>query len=289
MRYLIFILTMLPGSFACFAQADSTATTPADSIPKKKNTLTLAAVYANNASYFGQRAEETTAYAALAVNYQFKSGFYLAGLAYKLLNDKTPGISAANLGAGITWKFNKKLSGDIRYTHSFYPELSPLIQAVNTENINLGLRHNSWLETTLSGDYAFGETNDIFATGGIAKDIDLFSIGKKDLVSIKPFISVVGGTQRFYQTYITEQKLRDSLLGIITVPIFGTSPGGADTASLSASSFDLISYNFELPISYSRAHYVVEASYQLALLSNKSQSRPGKLNSFFTLSFYYQF
>jgi hypothetical protein len=57
MRYLFFILAMMPVSYACFAQADSTATTPADSIPKKKNTLTLATVYANNASYFGQRAE----------------------------------------------------------------------------------------------------------------------------------------------------------------------------------------------------------------------------------------
>jgi hypothetical protein len=277
------------GSSACFAQTDSTATTPADSTPAKKNTLTLAVVYANNASYFGQRPNETTPYAALAATYQFKSGFYLAGLAYKLLNDNSSDISAANLGAGISWKFNKKLSGDIRYTHSFYPKLSPLIQSVNTENINLGLKHNSWLETTLSGDYAFGQTNDVFATAGIAKDINLFSIGKKDIVSIKPFLSVVAGTQRFYETYVTEQKLRDSLLGVITGPIFGTPSGGTETTTVSKNSFDLLSYNFELPVSYSRAHYVVEAAYQLSLLSNKAQTGPGNLNSFFTLSFYYQF
>lgn len=289
MRHLFSILLFVLISSTSFAQTDSTAITPADSIPAKKNTLTLAAVYANNASYFGQRPDETTPYVAVAANYQFKSGFYLAGLAYKLLNDNSSAISAASLGAGINWKFSKKLSGDIRYTHSFYPKLSPLIQSVNTENINLGLKHSSWMETTLSGDYAFGETNDVFATGGIAKDINLFSIGKKDIVSIKPLLSVVAGTQRFYETYTTQQKLRDSLLGVITTPIFGTPSGGTETTTVSNSSFDLLSYNFELPLSYSRAHYVVEAAYQLSLLSNKARSGPGDLNSFFTLSFYYQF
>lgn len=285
----LFIITMLLGSMICFAQTDSTTATPADSIIKKKNTVTLAAVFANNASYFGQRPEEATPYAALSATYQLKSGFYLTGLAYKILTENNPDISAANLGAGIAWNFNKKLSGDLRYTHSFYPALSPLLQAVNTENISLGLKHNNWLETSLSGEYAFGETNDLFATAGLAKDIDLFRIGNKALLSVKPFFYVVGGTQRFYESYVTEQKLRDSLLGIITTPIFGSPSGNGNTTTVSESSFDVISYNFELPLSYSRAHYMVEAACQVSVLSDKSQSRPGKVNSFFTLGFYYQF
>ncbi len=289
MKYFILVIAVLVSS-NCFAQTDSVTTIPADSIPKAKNTLTLAAVYANDASYFGQRAAETTPYAALAATYQLKSGFYLTGLAYKILTENNPDISAANIGAGISWKFNKKLNGDLRYTHSFYPTLSPLIQSVNTENISLGLKHNSWLETSISGDYAFGQTNDVFVTGGLAKDINLFSIGKKDVVSIKPFVNVVGGTQRFYKTYVTEQKFRDSVLGVLPIPIFGNPPPPATPSetTVAASSFDLISYNFELPISYSRANYMIEAASQLSVLGKKSQSRPGKVNSFFTLSFYYQ-
>lgn len=280
MKYL-FLIALIVSSSICFAQTDS--------IPEKKNTLTLAAVYANNASYFGQRPEETTPYAALAATYQLKSGFYLTGLAYKILTEDNPDVSAANIGAGISWKFDKKLSGDLRYTHSFYPDLSPLLQAVNTENISLGLKHTTWLESSLSGEYSFGKTQDVFATAGIAKDIELFKIGKEGLVSIKPFINLVGGTQRFYKSYVTEKKLRDSLLGIITVPLLGGTSNDNDTTLVAGNSFDLISYNFELPLSYSRSHYVVEAAYQLSVLSNKSQSRPGKLNSFFTLSFFYQF
>lgn len=286
MKFTLFIVSFF-ANLVCVAQTDSSVIVPADSLVKKKNTLTLAAVYANNASYFGQRPAENTPYFALSATYQFKSGIYFSGLAYKILDDNTSDISAANIGAGVNWKFSKKLSGDLLYTHSFYPRLSPLIQAVNNENITLALKHKSWLETTLSGDYAFGESNDIFTTGGIAKDIDLFSIGKKDVVSVKPFAYVTGGTQRFYKNYITTQKLRDSLLGTITGPIFGEP--STDTATVSGSSFDLISYNLDLPLSYNRGHYVIEALYQVSLMSRKAQARPGKVNSFFTLSFYYQF
>ena len=57
-----------------FGQTDSAADAATDSIPAK-STLTLAAIYSNNASYYGQRAIENTPYAAIAANYQFKSGF----------------------------------------------------------------------------------------------------------------------------------------------------------------------------------------------------------------------
>ena len=288
MKSFIISIIMLISYTLSFAQTDSTITAT-DSLPKEKATLTLAVLYANNASYFGQRTQETTPYTALSATYQFINGIYITGLAYKLLNDSTSTISAASLGAGISWKFNKKLSGDIRYVQSFYPKLSPLIQAVNKQNISLGLKHNSWLETTISGDYAFGETNDFFVTGGIAKDINLFSLGKKDIVSIKPAINMVAGTQRFYQTYVTEKKFRDSLFGVITGPILGPPASGDNSTTVASKSFDPISLNVELPLSYSRSNYVVEAAVQLSQLSNKAQSGAGKTNSFYTFSFYYQF
>ena len=83
----------------CFGQTDSTDSTASDSNPAK-STLTLAAVYSDNASYYGQRAQENTPYAAVAANYRLKSGFYFTGQTYKLLNENTSNVSAASLGAG---------------------------------------------------------------------------------------------------------------------------------------------------------------------------------------------
>ena len=283
MKSIIFYTTVTLYSSFCFGQTENTTAVSTDSITPK-STLTLGAVYANNASYYGQKSEEKTPYAALAATYRFKSGFYLSGLAYKLLNDKTSSVSASSLGAGVNFKLSQKLTADLSYSHSFYPAYSPLLQAANADNASLSFTQESWLNVGLTGDYAFGKTNDGFVTGAISKSINLFSISKKDIVTISPSADVVAGTQHFYQTYLKEQKLRDSLLGII----LGTPPqGSSDTVS--KTSFNVLSYNFKLPLAYNRSHYVLEAAYQLSVLSSQAQSGAGKANSFVTISFYYQF
>ncbi len=280
MKSIILITAMAISSGFCFGQTDSM---PA------KSTLTLAAVYSNNASYYGQRAEANIPYAAVAANYQLKSGFYLSGQTYKILNDKTSTLSAASFGAGINFKLSKKVTTDLSYSHSFYPAYSPLLQASNADNASLVLSYDNWIKTTLTGDYAFGKTSDEFLTGGISKAINLFSIGKKDIVTISPSADVVAGTQHFYQTYLTQQKLRDSVLGILTDPLFGNPSTTTDSNTVAKTSFNLLSYNFKFPLAYNRAHYVLEAAYQLSVLSNNVQAGAGKVNSFLTFSFYYQF
>jgi len=291
MKYLLFTMVTLCSNF-CFGQtemskASADSTISSDTIAHK-STLTLGAVYANNASYYGQKPEENTAYTAIAASYKLKSGFYLSGMAYKLLNEKTSSVSASSLAAGINFKLAKKLSADLSYTHSFYPTHSPMLQAANAENISLELAHESWLQVKLTGDYDFGKTNDEFVTAAISKTINLFSIGKKDVVTIEPSADITAGTQHFYQVYQTEKRLRDSLLGIILDPIMGN-PADGSTTTVSSTSFNLLSYNFKLPLAYNRSHYLLEAAYQLSVLSNQVQSSAGKANSFVTLSFYYQF
>lgn len=286
MKSIIIITALAFCSGFCFGQSDS-ASAATDSIPAK-SALTLAAVYSNNASYYGQRALKNTPYAAIAANYQLKSGLYLSAQTYKLLNENTSTVSAASIGVGVNFKLGKKLSTDLSYSHSFYPDYSPLLQAGNADNASISLSYLGWITPTLTGDYAFGKTNDAFVTGGIGKMINLFSIGKKDIVTINPSADVVGGTQHFYQTYVTEKKVHDSLLGL-PVPIFGNPSTETDTSTVAATNFNILSYNFKFPIAYNRAHYVLEAAYQLSVLSNHVQSASGKANSFLTFSFYYQF
>ncbi|MDB5276085.1 MAG: hypothetical protein JWR61_1040 [Ferruginibacter sp.] len=287
MKLLTLFTAIIFYSSLCFAQTDTTTVINTDSTAPKA-TLTLATVYANNASYYGQKSAENTPYAALAATYRFKSGFYFSGLAYKLLNDKTSSVSASSLGAGVNFKPAQKLSADLSYSHSFYPAYSPLLQAGNADNASIALTYESWLNISLAGDYAFGKTSDEFVTGGISKSINLFSIGKKDIVTINPSADIVAGSQHFYKTYLTEQKLRDSVLGILLSPITGT-PSQGPAKTTTTTTFNLLSYNFKLPLAYNRAHYVLEAAYQLSVLSNYAQTDPGKANSFITLSFYYQF
>jgi hypothetical protein len=279
----LFIMAVLYTLFS-FAQTDSSVTA-ANNVPSK-STLTLGAVYANSASYYGQKSEENTAYGAVAATYRFKSGFYLSGLAYRLIKDNSSFVSASSLGAGFDFKFGKRISADLSYNHSFFDNYSPLLQAGNPENASLAFTFSTWLNLTVTGDYAFGKTNDGFLTAEMSKSINLFSIGKKDIISINPSANIVTGTQHFYQTYLTEKRLRDSLLGLID-PIIGDP--STDNGTTVTTSFNILSYNFKFPIAYNRASYLIEANYQLSGLSSKAQSGAGKLNSFLTLSFYYQF
>ena len=287
MKSIILITALALSSGLCFGQTDSAASEVSGNTPAK-STLTLAAVYSNNANYYGQKSETNLPYAAFAANYQLKSGFYFTGQTYKLLNDNTSTVSAASLGAGLNFKVGNKLTTDISYSHSFYPEYSPMLQAANLDNASISLSYDSWIKPALTGDYAFGKASDAFITGGLSKAINLFSIGKKDIVTITPSANVVAGTQHFYQTYLTQQKLRDSVLAILTDPLFGN-PSSSHTDTIETKTFNILSYNLKVPIAYNRAHYLVEAVYQLSLLSDKAQSGAGKVNSFFTVSFYYQF
>ena len=290
MKPLSFFTFILLCSIHCLGQADSTIAAPATDSLKKKSTFTLGAVYAANANYYGQKAEEKIPYGALAATYHHRSGIYFSGLAYKLLNDTGSMLSAAGAGMGVDFKLSKKLSADISYSHTFYPSYSPFLQASNPDNATASLVYDNWLSSKISADYAFGKTTDVFVTAGTGKQVKLGSITRKDEIAITPSIDITGGTQRFYQTYLTEKRLRDSVLGILLTPVLGNPPSGSSNSKTTSSTeFNIISYNLKCPLTYSRASYLVELDYQLSLLSNKAQSNAGKLNSFFSASFYYQF
>jgi hypothetical protein len=264
----------------CFGQTDSSET---------KANLTLGVVYSNNANYYGQRAAANMPYAAAAANYKFRSGIYFTGMAYKLLNDTGGLVSASNLGAGIAFKLSKLLGLDLSYSHTFYPTYSPFLQAANPDNASAGFTYTNWLSSSVNVDYAFGKTKDLFVTLGIGKSINLGSIGRKDIITITPAFDVVGGTQHFYQTYITEKRLRDSLFGLLLPPLTGDPSSGGSTTTTTSTEFNLLSYNFKFPIAYNRTHYMLEAACQVSVLGRKAESGAGKTNTFVSFSFYYQF
>lgn len=270
---------------------DSTAEN-SDSAAAAASTLTIGAVYANNADYYGQKAEESMPYIAAAASWKSRSGIYFTALAYRLLKDSSGNVaSASNLGLGYSLKLSKHLTADLGYNHTFYPAYSPFLQASNPDNARLSLEYDRVMDSKISADYAFGKTQDLFVTAGTGKQINLGSIGSKDLVTFTPAVEVVAGTQHFYQTYITEKRLRDSLLGLLPIPILGGGGSSQNQGSTTTETtrFNLISYNLKCPLAYNRSHYMIEVQYQLSVLSQQAQSGAGKANSFVSCSFYYQF
>jgi hypothetical protein len=287
MKHIILLISSGLWCLYCSGQTDNSGTNPTDSVAEK-STLTLGATYCNNADYYGQKAEENIPYLAASATYRFRSGFYFSGLAYRLLKDTVNAVSAGNLRAGFEFSVSKKLSADISYSHTFYPSYSPLLQASNPDNVTASLTYENFLSSKITGDYAFGKSTDFFITAGTGKQINLGHLSEKDVITITPAIAVTAGTQHFYQTYLVEKKLQDSLLGIVLPPLTGQQTS-EESQTVANTRFSILSYNFNFPLAYNRAGYMIEINYQLSLLSNKAESGPGQLNSFLSASFYYQF
>lgn len=295
-QYLILTILVLAG-INSMAQTDSAAVVT-DSV-QERSTFTLGAQYATNASYYGQKALERTPYMALVASYQHRSGLYINGMAYRLLNDSSRLASAYAAGAGFEFRIARDLKADIGYTYTFFPKLSPFLQAANPHTASASLSLEKWITGTATMDYTFGKTKDIFVTPAISKQVSLMSIDSVSGIIITPEINISFGTQRFYEYYQEDKILRDSILGKalgripINLPVPGNPnrPGNTTTVTTVnlSTSFDLLSYNLKLPLAYYRPHCLVELSCLFSLLGQKVETRPGKLNGFFTASFYYQF
>lgn len=256
----------------------------------KKTTLTLAALYSSNVSYYGQVTNEKLPYVLVNATLRFPVGVHLSAGAYKLLNYGS-GISETDLGFGYDYDFNDKWTAGIAYSRSFFPENSPLLQASNENNINLSTTYLwPWFKTDFSADYAFGKQSDAFLSLSNSKEISIGTLfNGKNALYIEPAIELIAGTTHFYETYAIEKNKRDQAKGKGKPAAPPGKPGTGETTTMATNSFNLLSYNFKLPLSLSRANYIAEISYQLSVPGAAATAELKHPQSFFGLAFYYQF
>jgi hypothetical protein len=261
-----------------------------DDADTSKTTLTLAAIYSNNVSYYGQSTAEKLPYVLVNATARLSMGLYFSAGAYKLLNIGG-GVSETDLGIGYEHNFTENFNADISYMRSIFPNNSPLLQAANTNNVNLTLGYNwPWFKSSLSADYAFGQENDFFLGITNSKGISLGTLfDDEDEVSIEPAIEIVSGTQHFYTSYQEEKIKRNNGKGKGANNGSGNPNGGGEIINIPKTSFNLLTYNFKLPLAYSRSSYLAELAYQFSLLSSQAITEAKKQQSFISLSLYYQF
>lgn len=261
-----------------------------DTATAKKTTLTLAALYGSNVSYYGQATSEKLPYVLLNTTLRFPVGVYLSAGSYKLLNYGS-GISETDFGAGYDYDFNDKLALDIGYTHSFFPSNSPLLQAANENNINLSANYNwGWVKSVLSTDYAFGKQNDVFISLGHSKEISLGTLfSEENVFTLEPALELIAGTRHFYESYTIEKGKRDQAKGKGKGLGQPANPNAGITTTVAANSFNLLSYNLKLPLTFNRRNYIAEISYQLSVLGEPREAELKPSQSFVGFAFYYQF
>ncbi|MGY3052416.1 hypothetical protein ACVWYG_000606 [Pedobacter sp. UYEF25] len=277
MRNLFIVFIFLSTPLFSFGQKDTTAT-------EKKNTLTISSLVSSNANYYGQTANERLPFAYLDLKLKTTSGFYISGGGYQLLSENNfP--SELHLSTGFEFDLGDHVDFAVGYTRSFYSKASPLLQASNPNNASATLGVDHFFRTELTGDYSFGQSKDVFISFDNAKNILLGQLGEKNSFFLKPTVSIVAGTQRFYNTYIEEQTLQSGLGSIL--PILGGNQAQTTETTKESTGFNLRSYNFILPFIYYRGKGALLLSYQLSVLSNKV-AQGNRSNSFFSLGYFYQ-
>ncbi len=283
MRHKFSLLTII--LLLCFKLLDAQdIPNSRDSAAKKMPSLTLAAIYGNNADYYGQTAEERLPYFLTNASYRFANGIYFSASGYRLLSDSQPTFSEVDLSAGYDMDLAKGLIGSFSYTRSFFARNSPLLQAANENTLSASLNYDwRYLRSSLGSYYAFGKTNDVFLTLTNSKSLDLGSLfSEKDYISFEPGFEIASGTVQYLEEYIVRREGQGQMPGGLRFPEY-------TTLTRSASTFNILSYSANALLGYNRTHYLIEAGYQLSFLGTNISATNRTPRSFFNLGLYYQF
>lgn len=272
---LVSLFTTIP--LFVFGQSDTLSS-------EKKTTLNLSSVVSSNANYYGQTAAESLPFAYVDLKLRTSWGWYISGGGYHLLKENNfP--SELHLSSGFEFDLGPKADFEVGYTRSFYSKASPLLQASNPNSLSSTIGIDHLFRTELTADYNFGKSEDIFISLDNSKNILLGQLGEKNTFYLKPGISIVAGTQRFYTTYIEEKKRWMGLNDILPFPA-DNQQQTTETTTV-ATDFSLLSYNFNAPLIYYRGNGAVMLSYQLSVLSNRT-AQGNRSNSFLSLGYFYQ-
>jgi len=261
---------------------DTIAVADTDTIVRK-NSVSAGVSYGSDALFFGRTGPIKYPFMATDVIFNSKSGVFVYGSALKVLG-YDPLADEIDVGGGYFYRLSKKFTGTISYTRFIFNRQANIIKSASSNDINFKNSYDwKYLKSSLTIDYLFGKSYDIFTTISTSKYIESnFSVfDDKDFVSINPTVNIILGTQNFVQRYSVDHQYR---LEVDNINLYNQNGRRRANAR-----FNMLNYSFKLPIAYNRPHYTVEASYRYSIPVNVEQILKNRKESFFNLTFYYVF
>lgn len=277
--YLSIVIAVLLMASQASAQAQ-------DSTSRKIN-FTWSSLWSNNASYYGQAAEESLPFLYTDLTMRTPIGWYLSAGGYQLLKEKHfP--SELHLGTGFEFKLSQAISLNLGYSRSFYSKDSPLLQASNPNSLSAEVGFSHFLQTDIGADYNFGKDQDIFVSLANSRSVPIHSFTDQDVLYIKPTVTLTAGTQKFYTTYLEEKQRRLGLPDFLGDKLPIEPEPTYEETTVESTNFKMLSYNFQLPVIWQYKKSAFMASYQLSIIG-KDVSTERSTNSFLSIGYFYQF
>lgn len=249
---------------AVFPQAVTTPEKDSTIIPKTKATIFTGLVYVPRLHYYGRSDSLKSGALIPTLLIQFdSSGFYLSGSTVFINNNTQP----FTYGAAITeagYKFGKRQNGvgGSIYADKFFYKTKYLVQSSLKWQAGLNLAYyNKIMNISGAGLAAFSGMTDIFST--ITLDHSFKTKKGRSVFLFTPTAAANAGTQHFTYNYYKRNNL-------LFVPVAN------QQATKSSSRFNILSYEFSMPVIWARKNLFVIATPGYVIPQNiiKVESRP---------------
>ena len=223
-------LTTLFISLTVFAQSDSVQQT---------NTVKFkfGVYYNSNLNYYGRTDSLRSSGFFPMAELWFTKNLYI-NAAPVFVNNKIQSFQYAGTVATMGYRFNEKnkFAGHFYVVKPFYQSSSELVQsALKTQVAANFTVLNKIINLNFGGDIKFSDRTDLGVTGGLDHLFRIQLPGKKVIV-IDPSAYVYAGTQQFTKSYLTKSG------GFLLFP------GDEQIVSESSSKFNILSYEFSVPV-----------------------------------------
>lgn len=231
-----FTTTALFLSLVAKAQSDSTG--KAD-----KTEFKFGVYYNTGLNYYGRTDSLRSSGFFPLAEVWFNKSFYINAAPVFVINNVTPFDYAGTIAtAGYRFTTENKFAGNIYFVKPFYKDNSQLVQsALKAQAAATFTWFDKAVNFTGGGDMKISDKVDFGVTGGL-DHIFRMQPGDGSVLVIDPSAYLNAGTQQFTKTYYKQSS-------------FLLFPGVEQTVSQKVSNFNILSYEFSMPVIFSTGKF----------------------------------
>jgi len=232
---------LLLASFVSLAQTDSIA-------KKDKPQFKFGVYYNSNLNYYGRTDSLQSSGFFPVAEFWINKNFYITAAPIFVINSSTGFEYAGSVAtAGVRVIKDKKYSSNIYILKPFYKDNSRLIQsALKAQAVGTYTWLNKIINITGGGDLKLSDQLDYGVTAGL-DHVFRFELPGQSVLVIDPSAYVNAGTQQFTKTSYKQSG-------------FLFFPGIQQQVTEEVSKFNILSYEFSIPIVFAKGKFQLIAS-----------------------------
>jgi len=276
MKKIFFPILLFSAAYITNAQSDS--------MQSARPQFKVSINYNSNLNYYGRTDSLRSSGVFPLAELWITPSFYV-NAAPIFVNNKIQSLDYAGTVATIGYQtMTDKWLSNLYALKLFYEQSSLLVQSALKAQTGVSIsRLNKIVNVTLGGDVKFSDKTDFGATAGLDH---IIRIENKDqsIIVIDPSVYAYSGTQQFSKTYT--RKKSDYLLF----------PGNSESVTENARKFNILAYEFSMPIIFVKGKVQVLATPSYILpqniitIANRADlSEKGENTMYTTLGIKYNF